>query len=127
MAAPNKRKRDDTEDNDEHKMFPKSKSRDKQERPHEVTESFHDKATIDFETNIWKSCFKSYELDTIERTNHKDFAKLQHRIRNLRHVKSQKLEKVKPEDVQFLNNHCQANKNDPDWRTATNVPHFFGN
>ena len=68
-----------------------------------------------FETNIWRSCFKAYELIKIERTTHKEFAELQHRVRNQRHTTPQKLEPMRKEDISFLNTNCKANKTDIDY------------
>jgi hypothetical protein len=55
------------------------------------------------------------------RTEHRQFAEILHRLRNLRHQTDKngkitnKLEPMRPEDVEFLNDNCQAHMSDPDY------------
>ena len=59
-----------------------------------------------------------YELEEIMRTKNKEFAKILHRIRNIRHLKPQKsAENLSQSSYRQQNNndHCQASKNDPDY------------
>ena len=67
-----------------------------------------EQALFYFSENLWKKHVKAYELETIMRTQHKEFAALQHRVRNLRYTAKNKLEKMLPEDVDFLNTFCKA-------------------
>ena len=86
------------------------------EPPKKKTKFNHqEQALFYFSENLWKQHVKSYELDTIMRTKHKEFAGLQHRIRNLRHTGKNKLEKMLPEDVNFLNTFCKADIESDDY------------
>ena len=53
-----------------------------------------EQALFYFSGNLWKNNVKAFELDIIMRTNHKEFAEMQHRLRNLRHGDKNKLEKT---------------------------------
>ena len=68
------------------------------------------------EYNIWKDYCVAYELTTIMRTKNKEFAGLQHRLRELRFIKDDKKKKsmgpMKQEDIDYLNDNCIGTSND---------------
>ena len=63
--------------------------------------------------NLWKDNCVCYELTKIMRTENKEFADLQHRLRELR-FDGGKLQKMKQEDVDYLNVKCVGNSEDKD-------------
>ena len=80
-----------------------------------------EKALYYFSDNLWKTHIEAYELTQIMRTNNKEFAEIQHRLRDLRHErnknneKTKKLEPMMPQDVEYLNSNCKAEISDPDY------------
>ena len=69
--------------------------------------------------NVWKDYCVSYELTRIMRTDNQEFANLQHRLRELRHVENETgkkvLQKMLKEDVEYLNQNCVGCTNDSDY------------